>query len=107
MPPGAVAISGKLWARQDGELLLKALERKAKLSGADAPVESTVNVVIEDLSDDDLHKQLAAEGYVFTQLNPPIQTALPEHIEEAEVTNVGTEGHSTTPAEAGSDSQRA
>ena len=85
-----IAAAGGKWDRRDGELLLKVLERESRLFGCDQPVQvqHDVNVTVEQLSDDDLLKALAAEGIVVQQLNPPpAPAALPEHIEDAVILN--------------------
>lgn len=83
--------SGKIWDRRDAELLLKVLDREAKLFGTDQPVQSQVNVVIEDLSEEDLVNQLAAAGYTL-QLNPPLKALTePVAVEDAEYEPVSSQ----------------
>lgn len=76
--------SGNNWDRRDMETLLKVLDREAKVFGIDQPTQHDVNVTVEQLSDDDLVKQLAAEGIVVQLPTPPPLKALPEAVIDAE-----------------------
>jgi hypothetical protein len=92
--------AGKGWDRKDAELLLKVLERESKLFGTDQPTQSQVNVTIEELSDEDLWKQLAAQGIEVKQLAPPQVTSVADHIEDA-VIDEHPQTHTVAPAAAG------
>ena len=74
------------WSRQDAELLLKLMEREAKLHGLDAATQHQhqVNVVVEDLTDDEVIKQLRAEGLEIKQLAPAQPAPVEKPAEDAE-----------------------
>jgi hypothetical protein len=58
------------WARQDAELLLKLMERQSKLHGLDQPLQHQVSVTVDEMSDEEVIKQLRAEGIEIKQLPP-------------------------------------
>lgn len=76
-----------LWDRRDAELLLKILEREAKLFGTDQPVQQQITHTIElaELSNEELDAQLRQFGVALPEgfLSLP---APQEQIEDAEFT---------------------
>lgn len=96
--------SGANWDRRDCELLLKVLEREAKVFGVDAPTQHQhdINVTVEDLSEEDLLSQLAAAGYAL-QITPPVrQLPTPVVADDAEFEPVDrTDGRQGTAEETG------
>lgn len=75
----------KDWDRKAAELLLRVLERESKLHGLDAPTQHEVSVVHEDMTDEELVERLETVAGVKVILPTSHPTALPEHIEDAEV----------------------
>jgi hypothetical protein len=71
------------WDRRDAELVLKLLEREARLFGVDQPTQHTVTVELDQLTDDELLTQLQAAGVQITLPAVTSPPALPEHVEDA------------------------
>lgn len=69
--------------RRDVEVWLKVIDRKCKLFGLDSPLK--VDVRVEDLSDQDLARELERNSIRTTLV------ALPEPVEEAEFEEKGVE----------------
>lgn len=91
--------AGDRWDRRDAELLLKIMDREAKLKGVDAPTTTNVNVTVEDLSDADIISQLSAAGYQLQVPTPPKALPEPTQVDDAEF--VTLDGNRTPEATAG------
>lgn len=66
-----------------GELYLKIVDRRARLHGADQPVQHEVTVSHEEFTADELIEQLRLNGLNIS-LPAGSTTSLPEHVQDAE-----------------------
>jgi hypothetical protein len=94
-----VHAAGTAANRDDLTLLLKINESKRRLAGADSPVKVEVKHQVEELSDEDLAKELRRHGVEVKQLaaaepQPPLPT--PSDVEDAEYA-VAAEGERSDP----------
>jgi len=77
-----ITVTGAGFSAKDAELLLKVLDREARLFGLDKPQEHNVNVSYEDLSNEELIEQLRQQnipipaGFTFKELPPAVEDAI-------------------------------
>lgn len=85
-------------SREDAVALLKIIERQHRLFGLDDPVKVDVKHSIEDLSDDELNKQLQLHGIEVKQLPAAkIEEQVPvDFVADAEYEKVETEDDNTS-----------